>query len=153
MSHYLWDEVNSAVLGTIKITRIFADYWRRVAKYGGALQLENRLLDNDEVWDVLAYMGRPQSKLEMERRLGQSVWDPIDLSRISRITALTFRTIWTNIFMLTFTTKSVSSYLLIFYTTKTPPIFFRHSLLESKESWDLLITTSKAHRMGSFHDR
>ena len=76
MSHYLGDEVKSAVLGTIKITRIFADYWRRIAKYGGALQLENRLLDNDEVWDVLAYMGRPQSKLEMERRLGQSVWDP-----------------------------------------------------------------------------
>ena len=45
-------------------------------KYGGALQLENRLLDNDEVWDVLAYTGSPQSKLEMERRLGQSVWDP-----------------------------------------------------------------------------
>ena len=76
MSHYLGDEVKSAVLGTIKITRIFADYWRRIAKYGGALQLENRLLDNDEVWEVLAYMGRPQSKLEMERRLGQSVWDP-----------------------------------------------------------------------------
>jgi len=119
--------VKSAVLGTIKITRIFADYWRRIAKYGGALQLENRLLNNNEVWNVLAYMGRPQSKLELERRLRQSVWDPRSFQNIKNNRA----------YIQNHMDERLQAYLhyeerfkllMISYTTKTPPNSFRHSL-------------------------
>ena len=49
--------------------------WDRIKIFGGVLQTEHQLLTNREVYSVLTFIVRPKSKLEMDKWLGQSVWD------------------------------------------------------------------------------
>ena len=67
--------VLSIVLTTIKTEEKFEALWDRIKIFGGVLQTEHQLLTNREVYSVLTFIVRPKSKLEMERWLGQSVWD------------------------------------------------------------------------------
>ena len=75
VTHYMDSRVLSIVLTTIKTEEKFEALWDRIKIFGGVLQTEHQLLTNREVYSVLAFIVRPKSKLEMERWLGQSVWD------------------------------------------------------------------------------
>ena len=67
--------VLSIVLTTIKTEEKFEALWDRIKIFGGVLQTEHQLLTNREVYSVLTFIVRPKSKLEMDKWLGQSVWD------------------------------------------------------------------------------
>ena len=63
------------MLTTIKTEEKFEALWDRIKILGGVLQTEHQLLTNREVYSVLTFIVRPKSKLEMDKWLGQSVWD------------------------------------------------------------------------------
>jgi len=63
------------LLATIRTEDRFVSLWEKIKIFGGAVQAEHQLLDNNEVYSVLAYIARPKSKLKMDTWLGQSVWD------------------------------------------------------------------------------
>ena len=69
------------LLATIRTEDRFENLWEKIKIFGGAVQAEHQLLDNNEVYSVLAYIARPKSKLEMDTWLGQSVWDPTSYSK------------------------------------------------------------------------
>ena len=70
------------LLATIRTEDRFENLWEKIKIFGGAVQAEHQLLDNNEVYSVLAYIARPKSKLEMDTWLGQSVWDTLSLRTI-----------------------------------------------------------------------
>jgi len=59
----------------------FEDLWDRIRPFGGVLQTEHHLLSNQEVYSVLTYIVRPRTRLEMQKWLGQSVWDATSYSK------------------------------------------------------------------------
>ena len=67
--------VLSIVLTTIKTEEKFEAFWDRIKIFGGVLQTEHQLLTNRELYSVLTFIVRPKSNLEMDKWLGQSVWD------------------------------------------------------------------------------
>ena len=75
ITHYLDSRVMAILLATIRTEDRFENLWEKIKIFGGAVQAEHQLLDNNEVYSVLAYIARPRSKLEMDTWLGQSVWD------------------------------------------------------------------------------
>jgi len=75
LTHYMDGRVLSIVLTTIKTDLRFEDLWDRIRPFGGVLQTEHHLLSNQEVYGVLTYIVRPRTRLEMQKWLGQSVWD------------------------------------------------------------------------------
>ena len=72
MLHYLENHVKSSLDSTIEMKTKFQAYYDRIEPYRGIIETGNQLLDNDE---VLCFMARPKSELEMKKWLGQSVWD------------------------------------------------------------------------------
>ena len=54
------------LLATIRTEDRFESLWEKIKIFGGAVQAEHQLLDNNEVYSVLAYIARPKSKLEMD---------------------------------------------------------------------------------------
>ena len=62
-------------MNTIQREKIFRKFKKRIRHFDGVLQMDQQLLSNDEVFSVLKYIARPQSKLDMDKWLGQSVWD------------------------------------------------------------------------------
>ena len=81
ITHYLDSRVMAILLATIRTEDRFADLWDKIKIFGGAIQAEHQLLDNNEVYGVLAFIARPKSKLEMDTWLGQSVWDSTSYSK------------------------------------------------------------------------
>ena len=69
------------MLTTIKTELRFEDLWDRIRPFGGVLQTEHHLLSNQEVYSVLTYIVRPRTRLEMQKWLGQSVWDATSYSK------------------------------------------------------------------------
>ena len=63
------------LLTTIKTEDKFEHLWNKIKILGGVLQTEHQLLANKEVYSVLTYIVRPKSRIEMNKWLGQSVWD------------------------------------------------------------------------------
>ena len=58
---------------TLKTEDKFEHLWERVKFLGGVIQADHQLLSNQEVYNVLTYIVRPKSRLEMNKWLGQ-VW-------------------------------------------------------------------------------
>eukprot|EP01040_Poterioochromonas_malhamensis_P014854 gene14854-16520_t len=81
LTHYMDSRVLSMVLTTIKTEMRFEDLWDRIRPFGGVLQTEHHLLSNQEVYSVLTYIVRPRTRLEMQKWLGQSVWDATSYSK------------------------------------------------------------------------
>ena len=75
ITHYLDSRVMAILLATIRTEDRFENLWEKIKIFGGAVQAEHQLLDNNEVYSVLAYIARSKSKLEMDTWLGQSVSD------------------------------------------------------------------------------
>jgi len=73
ITHYLDSRVMAILLATIRTEDRFENPWEKIKLFGGAVQAEHQLLDNNEVYSVLAYIARPKSKLETDTWLGQSV--------------------------------------------------------------------------------
>jgi len=69
------------LLTTIKTEDKFEALWERIKVFGGVLQTEHQLLTNKEIYDVLTFIVRPKSKLEMDKWLGQSVWDSVSYAK------------------------------------------------------------------------
>jgi len=75
ITHYLDSRVMAMLVTTIKTEDKFEDLWEQIKIFGGVVQAEHQLLDNNDVYSVLTFIARPKSKLEMDTWLGQSVWD------------------------------------------------------------------------------
>jgi len=67
-------------MNTMQRERVFHKFKNRIRRFDGVLQLNQQLLSNDEIFGVLKFIARPQSKLDMDKWLGQSVWDPDSMS-------------------------------------------------------------------------
>ena len=63
-------------MNTMQRERVFHKFKNRIRRFDGVLQLNQQLLSNDEIFGVLKFIARPQSKLDMDKWLGQSVWYP-----------------------------------------------------------------------------
>ena len=81
MTHYMDSRVMSMLVTTIKTEDKFEHLWERVKFLGGVIQADHQLLSNQEVYNVLTYIVRPKSRLEMNKWLGQSVWDSVSYAK------------------------------------------------------------------------
>ena len=81
VTHYMDSRVISMLLTTIKTEDKFEHLWNKIKILGGVLQTEHQLLTNKEVYSVLTYIVRPKSRIEMNKWLGQSVWDATSYSK------------------------------------------------------------------------
>eukprot|EP01037_Dinobryon_pediforme_P019729 gene19729-20198_t len=81
VTHYMDSRVISMLLTTIKTEDKFEYLWNKIKILGGVLQTEHQLLTNKEVYSVLTYIVRPKSRIEMNKWLGQSVWDATSYSK------------------------------------------------------------------------
>jgi len=76
ITHHLKSRALASVTNTIQREKVFRKFKKRIRRFDGVLQMDQQLLSNDEVFSVLKYIARPQSKLDMDKWLAQSVWDP-----------------------------------------------------------------------------
>jgi len=76
ITHHLKSRALASVMNTLQREKVFRKFKKRIRRFDGILQMDQQLLSNDEVFSVLKYIARPQSKLDMDKWLCQSVWDP-----------------------------------------------------------------------------